>query len=832
MRLNLLGLLLVTGVAVSSCKKNEAINNVVNDPITEIKAPATFTWSGSRDVSMSIGITDNRFQNAIHVIKIYSGDPANGGQLISKGSASLVTPFNTKIALSSMIKDVYLQKVAPDGSELTQKLVLNSDNISVAMSATTAVQTLATVKNGKRGGLSAVNEPNPTIPTTGVTTLSAGSNINLNSSTVYKITTSGSYSFQNINSNATLYIAAGTSGNPVTIGGSFKATNNLTLIIANGAVVNFNSLIWEGQATVKNFGTATATQYFKVDGGTFRNQGSFTANGDFVAMVATLTNTSTGTILIKGKFETDGTFENDGTINVTGGSSALKNNQVFANTGTLNFNGSGLTISGTLQNSGSFYLASGELSFNGNSPTVTNSNSFLAEASKLNTIGNFTNSGTVIIRELQHNSSNALIVNSCKFIVKESAIIDKPINNSSYFQVVGNAHMNANATINLTSGAMFHVGTANVIDNQIKGPTSGGRALFKSNGSVDVNIFANNGNGELHFYNNLDVCLGSSQTLWPANRTGGAAQSCSLIIPTNSCNPTGNNYTAPPIIVDADGDGVADSADDYPSDVTRAHNNPSDNYNAGGYTIAFEDNWPLKGDYDLNDVVITYRYIIVTNGANKVVDVKADYTLVATGGSFQNGAGIEFPLPRTSVTGQTYQHTVNGVTTTKTLEANQTKAVVILFNNSREQQATWNTETGVAVSPTKTFSISFNVANGPAYVDFGIGSYNPFIWNNSLGRGYETHLFGKTPTALANTSLFGTGHDATGSGRYYGTTDNLPWAIQLPIATFKYPLERTPIIEGYKMFSNWANNAGTQSTDWYITTTPQYRDATKLYNGN
>ncbi|TCD01703.1 LruC domain-containing protein [Pedobacter psychroterrae] len=838
MKLKLLGLLLATGVAISSCKKNDAIDTIINDPISEIKAPDGFNWSGSRDVSMSIGVTDNRFQNAIHVIKVYSGDPANGGQLISKGSASLVVPFNSKITLSSMIKETYVEKIAPDGTTMIEKVVLNSDNVSVAMSATGITQTFAAAKVGKRGGLSAVNEPNPTVPTTGVTTVPAGANSYVMSNNgVFKITSIGSYHFNDPGSNTTLYITAGTANSPVTIS-NIKLQNGLKVIVANGANVVFTTMGWESNGTFKNFGTAKTTQSeFKVNnGGIFLNQGSFTATGKFVAMNSTLTNTSTGNMLIGGQFETEGDFENDGTINVNGASSALKNNQTFANAGTLNFNGSGLTISGVLQNSGNFYVASGEISFNGNNPVVTNSNSFLAEASKVNTIGTFTNSGTVIIRELQHNSSNALIVNSCKFIVKENAVIDKPITNSSYFQVVGNAQMNANATINLSSGAMFHVGTANVIDNQVKGPTSGGRAFFKSNGAVDVNIFLNNGNGETHFYDRLDVCLGSSQTLVPNNLSGSAAQSCSLVIPTNSCNPTGNNYTPPTTVPDSDSDGVPNSGDDYPNDGERAHNVPSDNYANGGYTIAFEDNWPLQGDYDLNDVVITYRYMVVTNKDNKVVDVKADYTLVATGGSFQNGAGIEFPIARTSITGQNYKRTINGTTTTQTLEAGQAKAVVILFTNGREQQVTWNTETGQAVSPVKTFGIEFtiNSAQRPAYENFGISSYNPFIWNNStgFGRGYETHLFGKTPTSLANTALFSTGHDATAGTRYYATSGNLPWAIQLPVANFKYPLERTPIHAGYKMFSTWASNGGTVNADWYITTTAAYRDNTKLYNAN
>jgi hypothetical protein len=68
---------------------------------------------------------------------------------------------------------------------------------------------------------------------------------------------------------------------------------------------------------------------------------------------------------------------------------------------------------------------------------------------------------------------------------------------------------------------------------------------------------------------------------------------------------------------DTDGDGVSDVRDEYPTDPKRAFNNyyPSKN-NTG--TLAFEDLWPAKGDYDFNDLVVDYNFNQVTNGENKL----------------------------------------------------------------------------------------------------------------------------------------------------------------------------------------------------------------------
>ena len=133
MKLNLLGLMLLAGVAVTSCKKNDTIENIENKPLDQLVVPKGFSWSGSRDVKISAGITDKRFQNAIHVIKIYSAEPSKGGQIVAKGAATLVSPFNSKFSLPSTIKEIYVEKVAPDGTKVGYSVSLTSDDMSLAV---------------------------------------------------------------------------------------------------------------------------------------------------------------------------------------------------------------------------------------------------------------------------------------------------------------------------------------------------------------------------------------------------------------------------------------------------------------------------------------------------------------------------------------------------------------------------------------------------------------------------------------------------------------------------------------------------------------------------
>ncbi len=268
-----------------------------------------------------------------------------------------------------------------------------------------------------------------------------------------------------------------------------------------------------------------------------------------------------------------------------------------------------------------------------------------------------------------------------------------------------------------------------------------------------------------------------------------------------------NGISNLPVSNDADGDGIKDSDDEYPNDPLRAFNNyyPSAN---GKATVAFEDLWPYKGDYDLNDIVVDYKYKVVTNASNKVKDVKANYTLRASGGIIENSFAVEFPTLRGNIS------TITGAT----LEAGQNNAVVTIFNSTRTEMSDWNTYNNVAAVDTVNYNVNITLNSPVDLSSFGLNEYNPFVWGNSHGknRGYEIHLAGKNWTGLVNTALLGTGHDDTninGSKKYL-TPNTLPFAINIP-ERFDYPIESADVTSAHLKFAAWAQSGGTIFTDWY-----------------
>lgn len=272
-------------------------------------------------------------------------------------------------------------------------------------------------------------------------------------------------------------------------------------------------------------------------------------------------------------------------------------------------------------------------------------------------------------------------------------------------------------------------------------------------------------------------------------------------------------------IPDTDGDGVLNPNDAYPTDPLRAYNvfTPS---STGYGTLAFEDMWPDQGDYDMNDLVIDYRFTHVHSPQNQIKDIKADLRLRAIGASRQNSFSIEFPFPISEV--ESHQGYLHGNPINMSLVAAGNRTVLKVISSTADYvnvpggDVFWNTQMDQpAFDPIDfSFVITLYVPIEPSSLPY-LAPYNPFI-NVNRQQGYEVHLPGMPPTVFADQSLFGTGADTTdpSTGRYYKTANNLPWAVNIPIS-WKYPIERKQITEAYLAFKPWAESGGTRYPNWF-----------------
>ena len=264
-------------------------------------------------------------------------------------------------------------------------------------------------------------------------------------------------------------------------------------------------------------------------------------------------------------------------------------------------------------------------------------------------------------------------------------------------------------------------------------------------------------------------------------------------------------------------------------------------------TLAYEDLWPWKGDYDFNDLVINYDFDIFKNVHEQVRHIKATFVVYAFGASFYNGFGFELPgvSPDAllSVTGYKLKSSSIIHLRANGLEAGQPHATVIVFDDAFDLMQHPGMGIGVNTDPaapyvtpdTLVIEMSFMNNGVPApggpvtFTQLNIGNFNPFLIVNQE-RGVEVHLPGYPPTALADPSLIGTGEDDGNHGptRDYRTHTNLPWAINIP-DVFEYPIEKQDITGAYNHFAAWAESDGQQYPDWYKDK-PGYRNPALIYH--
>ncbi|GAB1418018.1 hypothetical protein MASR2M12_07830 [Bacteroidales bacterium] len=249
-------------------------------------------------------------------------------------------------------------------------------------------------------------------------------------------------------------------------------------------------------------------------------------------------------------------------------------------------------------------------------------------------------------------------------------------------------------------------------------------------------------------------------------------------------------------------------------------------YPALGFgTLAFEDLWPAKGDYDFNDLVLDYQFRILINTSNKVQKVTGTFIIRAFGATFENGFG--FQLPQTvnpadlTVSGYELSESFINLDGNGT-ESGQNAPTIIVYDNAYNQMPHPGVGIGVNTTPgapyvtpdTLTITIDFK-PNAVSFNELDISNFNPFLIVNKV-RGHEVHLPGYKPTALVNTALFGQDDDDTKptNGKYYVTNNNLPWAINI-YEKFDYPIEKQDILAVHLKFAEWATSGGVLFPDWY-----------------
>ena len=255
------------------------------------------------------------------------------------------------------------------------------------------------------------------------------------------------------------------------------------------------------------------------------------------------------------------------------------------------------------------------------------------------------------------------------------------------------------------------------------------------------------------------------------------------------------------------------------------------------YAYLFEDQWPLYGDYDMNDLVMIIKERTISLNNNKVEEFKLSIDLAATGATKSIGAAIMLDGVPASAIMQPVEFSDNSLIKSFNLNSNkiengQDYAVIPLFDDAhkalgRDRYEQINTFANHSNNTNvKNISFTIKLSNPISPDELNINKLNVFIFvEGNRNNRKEIHVIGYQPTKLANTDLFGGNNDnsSVSGKKYYISKDNLAWGIMVP-TDFKWALEYVNIKTVYSLFTDWVTSGGVKNQEWWKTF-----DSSKVY---
>lgn len=284
--------------------------------------------------------------------------------------------------------------------------------------------------------------------------------------------------------------------------------------------------------------------------------------------------------------------------------------------------------------------------------------------------------------------------------------------------------------------------------------------------------------------------------------------------------------------------GVSDGeVEDYKIDILEQNVTATHYPSASDWaTLAFEDNWPLVGDYDMNDLVVRYRLSSFDADGN-LLRLKIEGEIVAMGASYHNGFAFRIPgLLSSEVDTGRLSFKINGLEQATTpLEADKSEAIFIIANDlwdfvtPGEECKYYRTEAGCGSNIQMNFSLEIPLEANVSKSNIADFPYDPFIFASSghernyvfgeaPGRRFEIHLKNQAPTEAFQANFLGRGDDASdaNNGEYFINANGMPWAINVPYE-WAHPLEYMDIKYAYPDFHQFVGSSGTQNVDWFTT---------------
>lgn len=740
-------------------------------------APDDIDWSMITTKNVSVEVKDEEGGLFAYLVEIYADDPLTNenASVLATRTANKENNFKVTAAISLLPtqKGIYVKQTDPRGREQVYQFDVpeNSDNMICKLyyAGSTAQNRALMSRAAATRGFSFEKPDYYSIPANAkeVTEMS-GTTLQRDAS--YKITSdyTGTFKFDGYDGEIATKVYVDAKW---TIPATFQFQNGIEIIVMNNAKIEASetmTFIRNSMLTIMEKGEVNAEDI------------SFT-NG----APAALRNWGTLTVVNTMTLHSGATLYNKGTI-------ASKNISINSNTKIVNDNK--ISLEGELNLPSNFSLENnGEIygeKLIANSDAVATNNNIM----KFTTIS----------------LTNTTVNNACSMEATTSFYANGATFNFTQGYLKAPKMEFVNGTVNLSDGSMLDATTSISIPpgyakfygkgentSMIKSPVITGQG-FTYDGNLVIEC--DNHVKKEQWWENFHVLNGAYFT-----KMGESKVAIEVCTGTKNNGNEGGDPEDPkfPIIMD-------------------------DNRN---YAYLFEDQWPLYGDYDMNDLVLIVKERKISiNKSNKAEEFTLSLDLSAAGATKSIGAAIMLDgVPASTIT-QPVEFSDNSLfkgfnVNSNLIENGQDYAVIPLFDDAhkalgrdRYEQINTIADHSANTSPKNiSFTIKFN---NPISVDeLNINKLNVFIFvEGNRNQRKEIHIVGYQPTKLANTDLFGGNNDdsSTSRKRYYISKDNLAWGIMVP-TDFKWPLEYVNIKSAYSLFESWVTSGGTKNEEWWKT---------------
>lgn len=803
----------------------------------DFKAPDGFDWSMISSVKLNVEVKDE-FNGAYgYLIEVFTANPMADETLIpiAAGYARKNANYTTEINVPKTLTRIYLRQTTPGQYKSIYQYTLpdGGGTLDCRLYYTgTSTRSTTTRVSNDNAAYEASNITQPATPDytdqVDVPTLSdsptndwgsgmklaAGAKFIIDESYTYNnpfikdiqpegsgrisIYVKGTWKLSSVQYPFDIYVLP---GGKIMNQGELTLGNQTSLFIQKGGTVETAGTFNFQCTSLKNFGTISAASIINNSGNAqaeFYNAGTLSVTGEMALNGITFFNCAP--ISIPEFTMTDITLVNDSELTVP-------NSGIHAN-------------AGTIFNNGNIKYGEAEgCAFQGNNSTATRIiNRRNATFSGYKIAGGIAiyNDGRMEVTVLDSGNATDVMYNACTLIVKNSftfweVTLDngsitagqdgdgswKPVPNvtganDSHFTLKNGSIIKAGT---FTGGSSQHFDGKNDSGNEEISMIQAATILYTWTTYVSGNIVIE-GTADFSRAGNNTQCLQIATTAKQANigESGEIIETCSGII---------NEVPKQP-----------EETPEYPIEVG----------DATSYTYAFEDQWPVYGDYDMNDVVLTIDEIKLTNkkegGAEYVKEAKIKGRVKAVGASRTLGIGIQFLGLDNSV--NTSEMKQNGSKTSFEGDTGHPTLVICedvhrYMDPGQTDNTFINTEIGGKTDEDKNFDFSIKFAGQDVKPEaFNISQLDVFIYTQRgayVPYRREVHVAGYAPTAKADQSYSGASND-NGTGHFI-SSDNMAWGIRIIGNSWIWPQELVMITEAYDDFSAWVRSGGKTNTDWY-----------------